>query len=176
MTAAQFTFVHNYIIIGNTFSAAFQRNPVYHETVITGDPRRRQLREFIAQKLVLIYQKSRADGEITEEILIKHITDLKQTVSAAYGPHLADGQLRIGTCQKLINIYLKFCWCLIPDFPEPPHCPVDRIILQELQAPFNYLSWTQLDDINEYKSIINQIRGVANNGSIAKWELLAYNA
>jgi hypothetical protein len=51
--------------------------------------------------------------------------------------------------------------------PEPPHCPVDRIILEKLGDPRN---WTQLDDIKEYQEIIESIRKLAGDKSPSEWE------
>ena len=75
--------------------------------------------------------------------------------------------ISFGVAQKLLNLYLKYEWCL-GKIDEPPHCPVDSVILQELGM--NELKWSQMDR-GQYEDVIEVIKKKANSVSIAVWEL-----
>jgi hypothetical protein len=79
----------------------------------------------------------------------------------------------IGIAQKLLNLQLKYLWCagLVK---QPPHCPVDRIILSKTSLK-NKLNWTQIETLGEYKKAIQAIVHTANGMPIALWELEEYN-
>ena len=79
--------------------------------------------------------------------------------------------INIGISQKLLNIVLKYYWCL-GLLPEPPHCPVDRIIQQKIYKQPK-VNWTQLNSTDIYMQIINDIKDLAKRDdlSIAQWEL-----
>ncbi len=78
--------------------------------------------------------------------------------------------------QKLLNLYLKYLWCM-GHVAEPPHCPVDRIILAETTLR-DRLNWTKITTREQYMSAINALRQVATaqGQSLAVWELLNYRS
>ena len=86
------------------------------------------------------------------------------------------GEIKLGTVQKLLNLYLKYLWVL--DYiPEPPHCPIDRGILEELRKTNKNLptSWTKINKEEEYKNCIEEINKIRGKKSIACWELEFWN-
>ncbi|SDJ63273.1 hypothetical protein SAMN05216338_105731 [Bradyrhizobium sp. Rc2d] len=42
---------------------------------------------------------------------------------------LRDGIYWYVVAQKVLNLLLKYYWCLAR-IPEPPYCPIDRIIIE----------------------------------------------
>lgn len=112
---------------------------------------------------------------ISEELHLKNIVDMAESLSSEFGYLLKNNRFRIGAAQKAINLFVKFLWCLNDNFPTPPHCPIDRGILKEVSI---YKSWTQLDSINTYQDWIKKIGEHARlKGftSIAEWELDLWN-
>jgi len=90
----------------------------------------------------------------------------------------ADGY-KIGIAQKLLNLHLKYLWCL-GEAAKPPHCPVDALIVAKCNPTKTVLDsltkWTKITRIEEYMEIIEVIRAEADLAvlSIAKWELSEY--
>jgi len=106
---------------------------------------------------------------------LKSISLLADWMSSDHGKVLAGGRLRIGIAQKALNLFLKTLWCLDSNFANPPHCPVDGIILKEAGI---WGSWTQLDSIDIYSEWISVIRRRAKSvgyDSICEWELATWN-
>jgi hypothetical protein len=81
---------------------------------------------------------------------------------------------KIGVAQKLLNLQLKYLWCL-GLISEPPHCPVDRIIINETDLK-DRISWTKITDITEYmtSNLCAKTSFLAINPSL-EWELEVYN-
>jgi len=148
-----------------SINAAFQRNQnVYKEQI--SELMKVRFRDFLENFLVALPL-----CELTEEILYKIIDDLT-VKTREYKDILKLGQLNYGTAQKLVNLYLKYLWCL-DMAPEPPHCPIDRIILGK--AGIYDISWTKINSMEEYISTINKIKKVSKDLSVAQWELENYS-
>ena len=83
---------------------------------------------------------------------------------------------KIGHSQKLINLMLKYYWCLGWLKYIPPHCPIDRIILKaaKVKCKGKTPSWTKLNSIDEYQEIIIKIRSNINFQELSEWELSVY--
>jgi hypothetical protein len=81
---------------------------------------------------------------------------------------------KYGVAQKLLNLALKYYWCL-GLIKEPPHCPVDKIVIDKTSFR-GKVNWTQIVAEREYLNIISAIRSLAekDNFSIAQWELNNY--
>lgn len=78
--------------------------------------------------------------------------------------------LSVGTAQKLLNLALKYYWCL-GWLPEPPHFPVDSRIQESLPAE-SRMKWTSISKLDEYQSIIDCATEQLKEGeSLARWEL-----
>ena len=157
------------IILRNTINAAFQRGKVYANNLSSND--KTTLKNAIKTKLKelsLLYY----DGNTAQEQHIKNIEFLSQTISQNHSNKLRGDRLRIGTAQKLLNLYVKFLWCL-NEINEPIHCPIDDKVLKKINVNQN---WTDIDSIEDYKVIITKIRGcILDNETIAKWEWELWN-
>jgi hypothetical protein len=81
---------------------------------------------------------------------------------------------KYGVAQKLLNLALKYYWCL-GLIKEPPHCPVDKIVI-DMTVFRGKVNWTQILTEREYLDIISAIMALAEkeNCSIAQWELNNY--
>jgi hypothetical protein len=128
-----------------------------------------KLWELIDVYLIPGYSNS-VDVEQYQQDGIEHIKEWSKN----YADYLQGGELKIGVCQKLLNLYLKYLWCAdMIDF-TPPHFPLDRVIQEQSEMRITVDSWTKLDDYEEYK---NKIEAVSFLGGDAKalWELKKYN-
>lgn len=100
------------------------------------------------------------------ENLINHANNVGKGI-------LGENRYKYGVAQKLLNLALKYYWCL-GEIKEPPHCPVDKIVIG--QTSFRKVNWTKILTRKEYLKIISSIRDLAakENCSIAQWELNNY--
>ena len=82
---------------------------------------------------------------------------------------------KIGVAQKLLNLQLKYLWCL-GLAAEPPHCPIDRVVIGKSSLR-NQVAWTQITDIDEYRRVILALKALADQvgQSLASWELHTYD-
>jgi hypothetical protein len=146
----------------NSLRAALQRNKTYKTGAPSAD--RLALRQEWARlikRVAKAYSQPVADRHHCEAI-----ASICQELSAGFGRHLDGGRLRFGTSQKALNLYLKFLWRL-GSIPSPPHCPVDRTVLQEVRLPG---SWTTCDSEAEYMTWIEAVRRLAEKRTLADWE------
>jgi len=115
-----------------------------------------------------------ADG-MHEEVHLKRITQLADSMSEKFKPVLHNQRFRIGVSQKIINLFLKYMWS-INEIPQPLHCPIDGIVKSHIEKHFGktkLVDWTRLDNIRDYEEYINLIRILikTSDDSIAAWEL-----
>ena len=100
-----------------------------------------------------------------------NLIEIKKWADRNFSQILSKNEIKLGVGQKLLNLYLKYLWCL-DKVSKPPHCPIDRIIVNKLGLKYN---WTQINSEKEYKIIINRIKEVKKIGeSIAEWEYRNY--
>lgn len=148
-----------------TFSAAFQRANIYKDC--TEEQKRAfksNIREYIEKEILLGYF-----FKVNDE---QHLYNINAVVrqSMKNASILQNGRITFGVSQKILNLHLKYRWCM-GDIPTPPHFPVDRMIQGIIKYP-NIVSWTRMDDSKEYMDIINYARKInQNNSSIAEFEL-----
>ena len=149
-----------------TFAGAFQHSGIYKANTKEKARThfRNMLKGYIEQIVLKEYKQPVSDEEHIENIvsISNYTASFKEILKA---------RINIGISQKLLNLALKYYWCL-GLLPEPPHFPVDRIIQQKIyKQPL--VNWTQLDTIDMYMHIINDARVLAkqNNLSLAQWEL-----
>lgn len=111
---------------------------------------------------------------VKEEQHYKHIDDLIASANSAGRQVLGHLGYKYGVAQKLLNLFLKYNWCL-GTIAEPPHCPVDRIIIGKTRYK-GKKNWTEITLRSEYQEIMDEIRRLANlqDLSIAMWELSTY--
>lgn len=136
-----------------TYNAAFQRANVYkdHENENDKKNMRRSLRHFINNEILQEY-----NAVVNDE---KHIANIHKVISKSkeFSNILNNGEFSFGVAQKMLNLYLKYYWCLGNLSCTPPHFPIDRQIQIELKIG-NIISWTtELNEI-EYMRIINFAR------------------
>ena len=155
-----------------TFGGAFQRSGVYGDISLE-DPRRVLFREDIKHYVEEIIFPQYENYLVDEDAHIKNILNFSEW-SKEYCEIINGGYLKMGISQKLINLYLKYQWCL-GNIQQPPHCPFDRIIIQKLgYSPIP--SWTKLDSEKEYREFASKAKKIADmsNKSIAEWELSVF--
>ncbi|MEX1190437.1 MAG: hypothetical protein WEA99_00595 [Brumimicrobium sp.] len=102
-----------------TFQGAFQRAKIY--TKEASEKQRKQFREalseYVEQNLLQQYH-----GKVNDE---KHIENIHALIkfTEKFEPILKPGKLYFGVAQKILNLYLKYQWC-VGNSQEPPHFPV----------------------------------------------------
>jgi len=113
---------------------------------------------------------------VTQEEHAKNISTLADTLTERHCDILRNGRFRIGSAQKGLNLYLKYLWCA-GEIIAPPHCPIDGGLIVKLGSAFRGNSWTQIDDIEQYKKVIAaaQNKGKKEAKSLAEWELHYWN-
>jgi len=157
-------FIHK-VLADNAILAALQRNKTY----VAGDIDSGPFRAAFADRL--IDQTDRYAASVGDDDHCSVIDQIAADLSTEFANILVEGRLRIGTVQKALNLYLKTLWCMDRHRPAPPHCPIDRRVLEEAGIDKN---WTQLVSIEEYREWIEEIRRCAIRSgfdSVAEWEL-----
>ena len=136
-----------------TISGAFQRANVYKPDVLEKDKKdlKLMLKGYIDNAILPSYKQ----GNVSDDVHIENINKVKKYTSN-FDKLLTNGQFNFGISQKLLNLYLKYLWCL-DIIPEPPHFPVDRIIQEKLKYK-PLIAWTKIETPNEYMSIVNFAR------------------
>ncbi len=104
---------------------------------------------------------------------LDNIRELFKVASSYPDEELLARPYNIGITQKLLNLQLKYLWCA-GFIGMPPHCPVDRIILNYTKLK-NKMNWTQITSISEYQEAIEAIREVSESRPLAIWELEIYD-
>jgi hypothetical protein len=157
------------IFVSNAIAAAFGRNSVYASSCT--DSAKQVFREKFAERLRA--EARRYATKVTDGDHCVTIGRIADALSAECPAALRGGRLRYGTAQKAFNLYLKFLWrsnCI----PEPPHCPIDRVVLSKAGVKDlrtgGTPSWTDCDCIAEYRRWIDALRSTSNRLSLAQWE------
>lgn len=150
-----------------TLMGAFQHNKIYAENVSEVDKMKfRKYLELSLNKITDIYKQ-----KVSENDHLRCLDELKFSIEKTHKNILFNGQISFGTVQKILNLYLKYLWS-ISLIAEPPHCPIDSIILSRLH---DYSTkWTKIEK-ETYINIIEKIKKIINNKSIAEWELIEFN-
>ena len=102
------------------------------------------------------------------EALIAHANKIDPGILCGQG-------YKYGVAQKLLNLALKYYWCL-GFISEPPHCPIDRIIISKTKYK-GKINWTKILKRSEYEEVINEVKALAQREglSIPQWELKHYS-
>lgn len=159
---AMTNFIKNEIFI-LTISGAFGRNSVYKVGI--SEKTKSKFREKI--KLLLIDLEEKYLKTVKESDHLAILDKLKENIEVQSREILRDDHITFGTTQKLLNLYLKYLWCL-GLINEPPHCPIDRTILNKIK---DYkTSWTKMER-EGYCQAIEMIKLIKGTNSIAEWEL-----
>lgn len=126
-----------------------------------------KLLEFLKMELLPNYK-----SKCSEEDHLANIEELVKQGNEFGQGLLGEDGYKVGIAQKFLNLALKYLWC-IGQIEEPPHCPVDRIVLSKTEL--NGINWTDMKTVGEYQKAIEAIKLVANELSLARWELSIYN-
>ena len=158
------------------------------------DAFKKDLIDYISRDILCKYFNKKINTDEFKDLHIKIIEDVSNTASAIDRKHnvLSDCsrkccfdknkscpgkyKFKISASQKLLNLQLKYMWCL-KFIEEPPHCPIDAKILGE--AKISNVAWTRMNCIKCYKALIEEMeektkeyRNLQNREqSLAKWEL-----
>lgn len=139
-------------------------------SVLAEPPERKKLRDTLRKRLPDLAREY-SEKQITESQHIQNIETLAEDLTTRFASLLEGRRFRIGIAQKLLNLYLKYCWAL-GWIPEPPHCPFDEKIIKKLSLE-KRINWTEVDSIEDYRKLVESTREKARtlNLSIAQWEL-----
>ena len=148
-----------------TFGASFQRAYAYVESASEDIKVIFKINTTVFVENMLTQYKI---GVVTDE---QHITNIKKLSNSTkqYSEIFNGGQINFGIAQKMLNLYLKYQWCL-GNIAEPPHFPVDRIIQQQLNKQakikglpkLELLPWTQFTDESHYIRVIDHARAIGS--------------
>jgi hypothetical protein len=156
----------------NAIGAAFQHALIYVDG--SDNDAKEQFKHDLEEHLRRI--ETQYKGSVSSEKHLQTIADVVKGMSRKHTHILKDGRFRVGIAQKAVNIYLKLLWCY-GWIPEPPHCPIDSIVLAEVRD--RQTRWTKMDCIEEYRAAIERIQAyIRQTGamtSLSKWELCVWN-
>lgn len=155
------------------WGASVQRANLYN----SGIPReqrdvglfREDLMAYVERELLPVYT-----FDVSESAHISNLQKLVDFGTTSGGSILGPLGYKFGVAQKLLNLLLKYHWCL-GHIVEPPHCPVDRIVLEKTSLR-GKLNWTEIVSAEQYMHAVSAIRQVAKplSLSLAQWELAYY--
>jgi len=156
-----------------SWAASVQRAHLFSRT--STELQRRQFRY-----QVISYLKSEVLPEYTsrvsEDVHYTNIQRVSDGVSSLdHANVLGDARYKIGVAQKLLNLQLKYLWCMGLT-AEPPHCPIDRVIINKTPLR-GKVAWTKITTLGEYRQVISSLKEVVDRTglSIAQWELDNYD-
>ncbi len=148
-----------------TISGGFQRANVYINGATNKE--RLEFRKKLHDEVINI--AAEYTGTVSEA---RHIDNINK-ISKLNHPALNNGFLKFGISQKILNLYLKYLWCL-GEISTPPHFPVDRTI-QIILKYKPVVNWTEIDSRVEYMRIIEHAHAKRQEenkyNSIAEQEL-----
>ncbi|MDB4028015.1 hypothetical protein N9459_02395 [Flavobacteriaceae bacterium] len=146
-----------------TFGASFQRAYAYVDNASNDTKIRFKNYTTVVVENILAQYKT---DKVTD---VQHIDNIKalSVSSKQFSEIFNGGKINFGIAQKMLNLYLKYQWCLC-NINEPPHFPVDRIIQQKLNEQaklkglpkLELLPWTQFKDETHYIKVINHARAL----------------
>ena len=138
-------------------------------SIPSNDPRRKGLRKRIRELLPQLAQNY-VGREISGDEHVRNIESLARELTDDFSNILYAGHFRLGTAQKLLNLYLKYCWAVGWN-PEPPHGPFDDGIIKKLSLA-EPIKWAKLDRVEDYSRLVEVAeKAAADDCSIAVWEL-----
>ena len=104
---------------------------------------------------------------LSEEEHITNIVSLCDAAQSYADQSLLARPYNIGAAQKLLNLQLKYLWC-VDLIPMPPHCPIDRIVLGHTRLR-SCMNWTEISEVAGYRYAIEAIRETAGDRPLARW-------
>jgi len=156
------------------WNASVQHSSLYKRSASknTGDQKNKfknTIIAYIKENIIPQYKET-----VEESHHCENIRNLIDSANEADTGVLGQDGYKYGMAQKVLNLALKYYWCL-GLIKEPPHCPVDRIVIDKTVFR-GKVNWTQILTEKEYLAIISAIRALAEkeNCTIAQWELSSY--
>jgi hypothetical protein len=168
MDTAQIQFL-KYELFNAAWNASTQRNSIYKNG--TDSKNKARFKKIILDE-IMFNVITKYGSKVSEAEHVENIKRLKMFAQRKAKECSIEASYNIGTAQKLLNVVLKFYWTA-GFIVEPPHCPIDSIILKKLKL--NKTKWTKIADIRVYKKIIKAINEIKGDRTIAVWELEEYN-
>jgi len=155
------------------WNASVQRAKLYKKGLSSKDRKAPDFRASIIAYIKSDIFESYKNGCDEEQ----HYTNIESLITKANtlgnGILGSDGY-KYGVAQKLLNLAVKYMWCL-GHIKEPPHCPVDRIVINKTKYK-DKVNWTEIKERKPYEDVIKEINVIASAKSLApaQWELLNY--
>lgn len=159
------------------WGASVQRANLYGEKTATDSSStttqtkfREDVVKFLTDKIMPQYVEG-----CTEEQHYANIDALINYANSVNPGILGKAGYKYGVAQKLLNLAIKYYWCL-GLISEPPHCPIDRIIISKTRHN-GKINWTQITKRTQYEEVIEEVKGLAKAKglSIPQWELKYYS-
>jgi len=156
------------------WNASVQRAGLYNASVKHGgapdkriDDFKRVIIGFVTDELVPHYLE-----KCPEEHHYKNIAELIQFANRKDPGLLGAAGYKYGVAQKLLNLMLKYLWCANIISTPPPHCPVDRIVIDKTKYR-GKVNWTEMLEEPQYRKVIEAIKALseAKQMSVPEWEL-----
>lgn len=157
----------NYEIWILTFGGGLQRSGIYVAGV--SDENKSAFRDSVRNKISALVKSKYTKASVTSKDHINNLIEIKNWINTNHSEVLMNSNINLGVVQKLINLYLKYQWCL-GLVKTPPHCPFDRIIISKMKLS-NPPAWTKLDSVETYKMLVEKATELAGKKTIAEWEL-----
>jgi len=110
-----------------TVYAAFQRAKVYSDNA--DNDHKRGVKQTLENEINARLPKY--NRIVSENAHVENIEEIAKIINKQWSSALERGEIPIGVVQKAFNLYLKLMWCL-KKIPEPPHCPIDKVIIDKL--------------------------------------------
>lgn len=153
-------FIHD-VIFSNSIQGAFQHIKIFpNEWTDDQKIKFRSKIRILLDEIVEDYSSEEIQSD-------EHLRNISKLVNK--------GGVNFGVAQKLLNLYLKYLWCL-EEIKIPPHCPIDSRILSKVGLP--NIRWSKMDK-DTYKNVVSHVKEVSRkNGfkNISDWELKVWNA
>lgn len=163
-------FIENEILLISFFSA-FGHARIYDKKKFSED-KKAKFRKYLGNILKNI-KSDYISQKVNDKKHIENIIKISREIPQEYKKILRDNEFRIGICQKLFNLYLKYLW-VIGWIKEPPHCPFDSRVISKLNIK-NKPRYTNIKKIKEYKMLVKAAKEKSGKKSIAQWELELFN-
>ena len=100
-----------------SISGAFQRANVY-DTGCKDEKSKNDCKKRLKKLIIEIAEQYKK--EVDEKTHLENIQRVFEFTDSC----LTNGKLNFGVSQKLLNLYLKYLWCL-EMIPTPPHFPIE---------------------------------------------------
>ncbi len=167
-------------VLGLVIRGAFPPYTKIYAKIAT-EKNRARMRHIIREKIVEMAELYR-QKHVSPEAHVDNIETLQKYINTQCCNFLTK-EISFGIAQKLLNLYLKYEWCLnrFNHDVHPPHCPVDSIVIKQANKEGAKIPpkppWSQMA-ANDYLYAIEEIGRVASKcqKNMPAWELDIFNA